>query len=510
MNWPALIYTNDFLPGFDKLNGRRWAAQCLLRMWVDAVGMDGIDILSHDTKALDILRTHLESESSSIPLRWCSLYHPNSLLANGALFVPNPSISSWALWRQSIGHNAFSIIGQIHTLSTTAVLNLLDSIIYEPIYEWDALICTSTAGRSVVESLFDDRKSQLRHRCNATYFPQPLLPVIPLPLEDKCFSIPNNCSSSSREQLGIPPDASVVLWLGRRSMLTKADPWPTYLTLQRVAEKLHQPLVLIECGPDDTPEQSDHFLSLQKYCPNIHFVRLGGSEPVAENVKHDALNACDIVISLVDNIQETFGLSLAEAMAAGKPIVASDWDGYRDLVRHGIDGFLIPTRWHCQAKDVSAALGWMQRMELSSFPHVSGSLAQLVQVDLKDAEDSILCLLTNPILRSAMGKAAKIRAHSEFSLFSIKNQYSELFGELRSRRLSAENSSSLTPLRLDPVRCFAGYPTYQNEFQASEIHGNSLPSEVISAREPFRHQLALASQYGPDIDFEALFLQKHS
>ena len=54
-------------------------------------------------------------------------------------------------------------------------------------------------------------------------------------------------------------------------------------------------------------------------------------------------SAADIFISLADNIQETFGLTPIEAMAAGLPVVVSEWNGYRDTVRHEVDGFLIPT-----------------------------------------------------------------------------------------------------------------------------------------------------------------------
>ena len=53
--------------------------------------------------------------------------------------------------------------------------------------------------------------------------------------------------------------------------------------------------------------------------------------------------AADIFLSLVDNHQETFGLSPVEAMAAGVPVVVSDWDGYRYTVQNGVEGFRIPT-----------------------------------------------------------------------------------------------------------------------------------------------------------------------
>ena len=44
----------------------------------------------------------------------------------------------------------------------------------------------------------------------------------------------------------------------------------------------------------------------------------------------------DVFVSPSDNIQETFGLSVIEAMASGLPVIVSDWDGYRDTVVDGV------------------------------------------------------------------------------------------------------------------------------------------------------------------------------
>ena len=70
----------------------------------------------------------------------------------------------------------------------------------------------------------------------------------------------------------------------------------------------------------------------------LHLV--DGRDPV---VRKQAWSAADFFTSLSDNIQETFGLTPVEAMAAGLPIVITDWNGYRDTLEDGIQGIAIPT-----------------------------------------------------------------------------------------------------------------------------------------------------------------------
>ena len=369
---------------------------------------------------LEHLHPWLNSQGFSGELHALGLLDPEPCKRWGGFFLPDPSIGRWAQWRQPVGSAAFSLIGQIHTLSTPAVLGHLQDLVTEPVQPWDAVICSSRAGRDAVEQVLDSREEQIQLRTGADSehlrSHRPRLPVIPLPLPSESLKPAIVTIGPGPNQLEIDTSHAVVIWLGRLSLLTKIDPWPTYAVLERVARQLGRPLVFIECGPDDKPSLIRPFERLRRLCPSVRFLRLGGDEPVSEELKRQALTAADLAISLVDNPQETFGLAVAEAMAAGLPLVAADWSGYRDLVRDGIDGFLIPSAWASSASSLSVSLGWQQFTGIQSFPAVAGALAQLVQIDMAAAEKALLTLLTQPAMARAMGSAAACRAREMFSL----------------------------------------------------------------------------------------------
>ena len=462
---PALITSGDVMPGGGDLNGRRWAGHQLLRAWAGFAGESPLALAHADPKCLLGLKPLLEESGFQGQLKALGLVDPEPFCDFGGLFLPDPSIGRWAQWRQTVGADAFSLMGQIHTISTPTALGLLQELLTEPVQPWDALICSSSAGRDVVQGVLDVREQQLLSRLKLSSaevsFPRPQLPVIPLPLPMESFAEPASAADAKRA-FGLPESSLVVLWLGRLSLLTKLDPWPTYQVLERVAQQLDSPLVLVECGPDDQPSPNELLDAHRQLCPSVRFVRLGGKQPVSEQVKHQALAAADVAVSLVDNPQETFGLAVAEAMAAGVPLVVSDWNGYRDLVRDGLDGFRIPTRWANVAGHASVSLGWQQLLGLEPFPKVAGAMGQLVQVDLESAEAAFLILLTRSGLRRAMGAAARQRALSTFHPNVVMHQIEALFQELQERRLQPSQSfpvpSSPSP-QLDLVRAFASYAT---------------------------------------------------
>ena len=62
---------------------------------------------------------------------------------------------------------------------------------------------------------------------------------------------------------------------------------------------------------------------------------------VSDEVKAVELAAADVMVAPSIG-GESFGMVLTEAMAAGTTVVASDIAGYRDVVRDGLDGVLVP------------------------------------------------------------------------------------------------------------------------------------------------------------------------
>jgi glycosyltransferase involved in cell wall biosynthesis len=55
-------------------------------------------------------------------------------------------------------------------------------------------------------------------------------------------------------------------------------------------------------------------------------------------------------------VGESFGRTIAEAMAARRPVIAYDWGATPELVRHGQDGFLVPHLEFASALDPLEAL----------------------------------------------------------------------------------------------------------------------------------------------------------
>ncbi len=118
--------------------------------------------------------------------------------------------------------------------------------------------------------------------------------------------------------------------------------------------------------------------------------------------------AADIFTSLSDNIQETFGLTPVEAMAAGLPCVVSDWNGYKDTVRDGVDGFRVPV--HTPPPGSGGDLADRFDLGVADYDHYIGEASLFTAVDVEAAAEAYRRLITSPDLRRTMGEAGRKRA----------------------------------------------------------------------------------------------------
>ncbi len=62
----------------------------------------------------------------------------------------------------------------------------------------------------------------------------------------------------------------------------------------------------------------------------------------------EALRQVDVVVSL-STFAESFGRTIAEGMAASRPVIGYDFGAVPELIRHGTDGYLIPPFEHASA-----------------------------------------------------------------------------------------------------------------------------------------------------------------
>ena len=383
-----------------------------------------------------------------------------SLAEPGLVYFPGPGIGEHAFHRTASGHGAWSLCGITHTTSSALAMNALAELITAPVQSWDALICTSAAVKSNVERLLQAQVDYLKDRLGITKLVLPQLPVIPLGIHTKDFAFDEAQKTAARQKLGVATDALVVLFTGRLSFHAKAHPLAMYQALETAARETGKPVVLIECGWHANEFIEKAFADAARLaCPSVKVIVLDGRKATS---RQTAWAGADVFCSLADNIQETFGIVPVEAMAAGLPVVVADWDGYRDTVRDGVDGFCIPTVTPSAGFGQDLAL--RHALEIDSYDMYCGHTSSLVAVDVQGTAKALRRLFGSPELRRQMGQAGRERARTVYDWSVIIPQYEALWvqlGELREKAKGLKPTAHLWPAGLDPFYAFATYPTRQ-------------------------------------------------
>jgi alpha-maltose-1-phosphate synthase len=388
---------------------------------------------------------------------------PNLAALSGAglVYYPGPGIGEHAFHRAAVGGTgAWSLCGITHTTASAGAMDAIVDLVTAPVQPWDAVICTSTAVKNNVERLLQAQVDYLQARLGVSRLVLPQLPVIPLGIHTDDFVFTDEDKAAARASLSIVADTLVVLFMGRLSFHAKAHPLAMYQALEAAAQAAGKSVVLIECGWHANDFIAKAYADAARLaCSSVRVVTLDGRK--AED-RHTAWAAADVFCSLADNIQETFGITPIEAMAAGLPVVVSDWDGYKDTVRDGVDGFRVSTT--LPQAGLGADLAYRHALEIDTYDMYCGHTCSLVAVEVAAAADAFTRLFNSAELRQQMGAAGRQRAREVYDWRHIIPQYEALWAQLSEIRLAqGQNLPPLAhpwPARMDPFHAFAGYPTH--------------------------------------------------
>jgi glycosyltransferase involved in cell wall biosynthesis len=154
--------------------------------------------------------------------------------------------------------------------------------------------------------------------------------VVRLGIElDERIGADEHARFETRRMIGLAPDAFVVGWVGRMTAVKRTD--DVVRALRRLVDRgVDAYLCLVGDGPDRGHlERYAHELGVIKRC-----LFVGYQDDVARYY-----NAFDVLI--LPSVNEGTPVSVIEALAAERPAVATRVGGVPDVVRDGVDGFLV-------------------------------------------------------------------------------------------------------------------------------------------------------------------------
>ncbi|MBW8880862.1 MAG: glycosyltransferase, partial [Asticcacaulis sp.] len=146
--------------------------------------------------------------------------------------------------------------------------------------------------------------------------------------------------AEARARFGLDPDLCEVLCLfDTKSSAARKNPWSVIdawtLAFPQPTDAARLTLKISDLKGDRATER--RLLDLIRTRPDIRVM----SERLSDAEMDALIAACDLLVSL--HRSEGFGLTLAEAMAAGVAVIATDWSGNRDFMTEG-NSRLVPAR----------------------------------------------------------------------------------------------------------------------------------------------------------------------
>ncbi|WP_257284617.1 DUF4135 domain-containing protein [Endozoicomonas sp. SESOKO1] len=363
----------------------------------------------------------------------------------------DPWIGHLAALRDAYCLEPFPITGRAHTLSTDSNMSNTRDLLLSPLKSCDAILCSSKAQKKVMMRLLSAASSSISDHIGVAIPYKGSVMKLPLGIE------PDEHYSGSKEKargiLGVAQESFVILTLGRIAPSNKMDLNPVLLVVNDLVEGYgYRNIKWIISGAGDADSSAVQSLLKQAYDLNLEGCIRFELE-IEDDRKHQWLSACDLVLTLSDNIQESFGIVPLEAMVNGKPVVLSDWNGYSELVEDGVSGCLIETV-STDLDDLARPLGPL----LTEHAHLLQ--AQGTAVNLSQCSEKIHDLIQQPELLSSIGEQGRQRVFENYRWEAIVDEYHQLVSVLNK---DAEQISRLNkrPVGLPYHQIFEHYPASQ-------------------------------------------------
>jgi D-inositol-3-phosphate glycosyltransferase len=405
-----------------------------------------------------------------------------------------PALNQFVDLRAQALYSGCPIVGMYQGyLPDPTMLVLMKMILDDGLYEHDSIVCACNSGKSLLQSLADTATERIHRHFQLTKRLPLRLDVIPLGIDVSAFDVRGK-RHVARSSLGLEEKDVVLLYFGRLDSQTKCDLLPLLITFAKLT--IDTPHAKLYLAGDDT---------IAHMCGTLKAVvaelALGNRcairpDPTLEE-KQELFAAADIFLSPSDNLQEVFGVTIVEAMASGLPIVASDWDGYKDLVVQGTTGFLVPTTMP----------RYSQSLDIKSLPYPLMdriALARTVCVDQVAMLTFIRTLVDRPDLRRVMGEAGRRMAVERFDWKVVVQRYEDLWKILLEKgRNTPAKEMARTGLFDMPYyqELYAQYPT---RFLEEDDYIEIVPDrEAVGGGRLLRDQL-FAGQLFSDRTFEAV------
>ena len=474
----GIVYADDAYTTKNKLMGRQVAGKSLLRGLALCWPKGAFSLLCYQPQDAHALSRELQSNGWAGQIKGSLLPDSSALPETRALYYPAPPCPNLAGLRSALGPQSFSLMGVTHTVSSENALDQIASLILPPFQPWDALICTSTAAQRLVLDVHEEMRAFWHTHIGATRFNTPQTPVIPLGINADDFEVTPKARADARNALNIGKEV-VFLFAGRLSFHAKANPAPLYAALEEASK--HAKIVCLEAGKHPSAATAEHFKrAQQEIAPSVDFRHVDGDDAEAYR---KAWAAADVFTSLSDNIQETFGLTPVEAMAAGLPVLVSDWNGYKDTIRDGIDGIRVPTL--LPSPGPGTILSVRHALGIDTYDYYIGRTSLATSVHPERLKDACVKLASDAKLRKQMGGEGKKRVQQMFDWSVILPQYEDLASQLAEIRLAAAHAPQLAwPTRADPFWRFKHFATHA-------IRPDSVASLKPQAGNPFDESLKL-------------------